>query len=307
MKRNAWGAASICLLLAAVLPVVLAPSPIAAQTAAPAQPQPAAPPVAPLAAPPAANVPAAASKSGDGRPPETIEADVSTRSVAITSGFSGTQIVVFGAVGQSRQPSPESGLYDIVVLVEGVSAPLVTRKKSNVAGLWINTESVAFQSLPSYYGISSTRPIEEIAEPAVLNTFEIGFDHVRIEPGPGQLDLDQKRLQDFRAAVVRLKEKEGLYVRNDYGVAFIGKSLFRASVSLPSNIPVGPVTANVFLFREGKFLSRHSATVQLEREGLERWLHGFAFGYPFFYGVFAVALAVIAGIVASALFRRAAH
>lgn len=238
---------------------------------------------------------------------ETIEADVSTRSVAITSGFSGTQIVVFGAVNQSRQPSAESGLYDIVVQVEGTAAPLVARRKSNVGGLWINTESVQFQRLPSYYGISSTRPIEEIADTAVLDTFEIGFDHVRMEPGPGQLDLDQKRLKDFRAAVVRLKEKDALYVRNDYGVAFIGRSLFRASVSLPANIPVGPVVANVFLFRDGKFLSRHSAKVTLEREGLERWLHGFAFGYPFFYGVFAVFIAVIAGIAASALFKRGAH
>jgi uncharacterized protein (TIGR02186 family) len=258
---------------------------------------------APVAAPAPAAAPAAA---GEVRP-ETVESDVSTRSVAITAAFSGTQIVVFGAVGQSRQQSAEAGLYDIVVLVEGVASPLVTRRKSNVAGLWINTESVHFDRLPSYYGISSTRPIEEIAEPAVLDTFEIGFEHVRMMPAAGQLGLSEQKLKDYRAAVVRLKEKDSLYVRNDYGVAFIGKSLFRASVSLPANIPVGPVTANVFLFRDGRFLARHTARVELQREGFERWMHAFAFEFPFFYGLFSVAIAAFAGIAASALFRRGSH
>lgn len=262
------------------------------------------PPVrTPVVSPTLAAAPAAA---GEVRP-ETVESDVSTRSVAITAAFSGTQIVVFGAVGQSRQQSAESGLYDVVVLVEGVTAPLVTRRKSNVAGLWINTESVHFDRLPSYYGISSTRPIEEIAEPAVLDTFEIGFEHVRMMPAAGQLGVSEQKLKDYRAAVVRLKEKESLYVRNDYGVAFIGKSLFRASVSLPANIPVGPVTANVFLFREGSFIARHTAHVELQREGFERWMHSFALEYPFFYGLFSVAIAAFAGIAASAMFRRGSH
>ena len=261
---------------------------------------------APAAAPATAPVERAATPSGQALA-ETVEADVSTRTVEITSGFSGTQIVVFGAVGQSRQPSAESGLYDVVVLVEGTPTPLVARKKSNVAGLWINTDAVQFQQLPSYYGISSTRPIEEIAETAVLDTFEIGFEHVRMHPAAGQLDLPQAKLKDFQAAVVRLKEKEGLYVRSDYGVAFIGKSLFRATVGLPANIPVGPVVANVLLFKEGKFLARHTTTVNLERTGLELYLHSFAFRYPFFYGVFAVAIAAFAGVAASAMFRKGSH
>lgn len=285
-------------LSAAIAMTLVAVSPVGD---ARAQPAPAA--RAPAAAPVTPATPVAA---GDLRA-ESVEADVSARNVAITAGFSGTQIVVFGAVGQSRQQSAESGLYDIVVLVEGVTGPLVTRRKSNVAGLWINTESVHFDRLPSYYGISSTRPIEEIAEPAVLDTFEIGFEHVRMMPAAGQLGISEQKLKDYRAAVVRLKEKEGLYVRNDYGVAFIGKSLFRAAVSLPANIPVGPVTANVFLFREGKFIARHTARVELQREGFERWMHSFAFEYPFFYGLFSVAIAAFAGIAASAMFRRGSH
>jgi len=40
-------------------------------------------------------------------------------------------------------------------------------------------------------------------------------------------------------------------------------------------------------------LSAQIARVTLERAGLERVLHSFAFRYPFSYGVFAVILAVL--------------
>jgi hypothetical protein len=47
--------------------------------------------------------------------------------------------------------------------------------------------------------------------------------------------------------------------------------------------------------------------VTLERTGLERVLHVFAFRYPFTYGTFAVILAVVSGLIASAYFRREAR
>src|SRR5262245_53231252 len=69
----------------------------------PPQPSPPARPAAPPAQPPR----------------ETVQADVSTRSVAVTSSFTGTEIIVFGAVDNSRQQTAESGFYDIVIIIEG--------------------------------------------------------------------------------------------------------------------------------------------------------------------------------------------
>jgi uncharacterized protein (TIGR02186 family) len=233
-------------------------------------------------------------------PREKVEADVSTRSIAVTSGFTGTEIIVFGSVDNSRQPSAESGYYDVAVVVEGASAPLVARKKSNVAGLWINTASAAFTSVPSYYAITSTRPLEEIAEAHILEQNAIGLDYARLTPSAAAASaMSAAELKDYKAAVVRLKEKEELFLRDDYGVAFIGRSLFRSSVELPPNVPVGPLTARVYLFRQGELLSSFSTTVGLEREGIELLLYRFAMSFPLLYGLFAVAVAVAAGLLAS--------
>jgi hypothetical protein len=40
---------------------------------------------------------------------ESVEADVSARNIAVTSSFNGTEIIIFGAIDGSQQPSPESG------------------------------------------------------------------------------------------------------------------------------------------------------------------------------------------------------
>ena len=231
---------------------------------------------------------------------------MSTRSVAVTSSFTGTEIVIFGSVDNSRQQTAESGLYDIAIIVEGTETPVVARKKSNIAGLWINTQSANFSGVPSYYTITSTRPIEEIAETQVLSDNAIGFEHVGMTPSP-ETKLSAAELDEFKKAVVRRKQADNLYQKRDYGVVFIGRSLFRSTITLPANVPVGPLSARTFLFKDGKLLSSHTSKVSLQREGIERLLHSFAFDYPLLYGIFAVLTAVAAGLIASALFRRGSH
>jgi hypothetical protein len=54
-------------------------------------------------------------------------------------------------------------------------------------------------------------------------------------------------------------------------------------------------------------LSQYSVRLNLEREGLERHLHGFAFSFPTLYGLMTVAIAIAAGLIASTIFRKAAH
>jgi len=239
---------------------------------------------------------------------ESVQADVSARNVAVTSSFNGIEIVIFGAVDNSQQPSAESGYYDVMIVVEGVPGRIVVRRKNNVAGLWLNTSSATFDVVPSYYAIASTRPIDEITSEDFRASHGVGFQHLRFMPAFGQTQaLSTEDLKEFRQAIVRLKEKQGLYIQDNFRVAFIGKSLFRATIELPANVTVGPFDTRVYLFREEKLLSQYSARLNLEREGLERHLHRFAFGYPTLYGLMTVAIALAAGLIASTVFGKAAH
>lgn len=314
VRRTGFAATLIALVIGAS---VLLPHPVESQQQQPqVQPRrPARPPAAPTPLPtpaPApqqaapAQAPAAPTLPPGELPRETVQADVSTRSVSVTSSFTGTEIVVFGAVDNSRQTSAEAGLYDVVIILEGTTSELVVRRKSNIAGIWVNTQSLTFVSVPSYYAIASTRPLDEIAPSNILNENDIGFQHVRMTPVEGwETGLTTADLQAFRDSVIRLKMRDGLYVRNEYDVVFIGRSLFRASIELPANVPVGPLNAKVHLFREGQLLSTYNTRVMLAREGVERVLHDFAFKQPLWYGLFTVAFAVFAGLAASTLLQRA--
>jgi uncharacterized protein (TIGR02186 family) len=237
---------------------------------------------------------------------ETVEATVSKRNIAVTASFNGTEIFIFGAIGGSQQPSAESGYYDVIVVVEGAPSRTVVRRKSNVAGLWLNTASVAFDNVPTFYALTSTRPVDEIATKGDRELYGIGLENLKFTPAVGQsVPLSNEDIKAYRAAIIRLKSKAGLYVdKEPFGVTFTGKSIFLASVVLPANVSVGPFWTRVYLFREEKLLSSFSVNHTLEREGLERYLHAFAIGLPTLYGFATVLIALGAGLAASAAFRR---
>ena len=69
---------------------------------------------------------------------------------------------------------------------------------------------------------------------------------------------------------------------------------------------VGPFVTHVYLFREEKNLYKVSVRHTLGREGIEWYLHAFAYRLPTLYGLTTVAVAVGAGLLASAAFRKTA-
>lgn len=238
-------------------------------------------------------------------PSEGVEADVSTRRVSITSSFTGVEIVVFGAITNAQPDVAEAGLYDIAIVVEGAPGRVTARRKTNQGGIWINTKAVVFEGVPSYYAIASTKPLDEMANPVILRQNDIGFERIAMQPVSGwKTGVTSGDLQDFKTAVIRLKGRDRLFVSEPYGVDFVGTNLFRTTIDLPANVPVGPLDARIHLFRDGNLIDTFRTRVMLERQGLERYLHAFAFDYPLFYGIFTVMVALLAGLLASAIVKK---
>ena len=95
-----------------------------------------------------------------------------------------------------------------------------------------------------------------------------------------------------------------MYLTADYGVTFIGRSLFRSTITLPPNVPVGPLSARVYLLKDGQVLSTYTSKVNLERAGVERFLHDTAYDWSFNYALATIAMAVLAGLASALAFRR---
>ena len=71
-----------------------------------------------------------------------------------------------------------------------------------------------------------------------------------------------------------------LFQESDDAIGFIGRSLFRGSIDLPVNVPIGRYTTQVFLFRDGKLLSQSQSSLQVHKVGFERVVYMLAFRYP---------------------------
>ena len=95
-----------------------------------------------------------------------------------------------------------------------------------------------------------------------------------------------------------------LFQEHDDGVSFIGRSLFRASVDLPVNVPIGRYTTDVYLFRDGKLISKNESTLEVSQVGFERAVSLLARNHPFVYGLVAVVIAVVVGLFGWVVFRR---
>ncbi len=104
--------------------------------------------------------------------------------------------------------------------------------------------------------------------------------------------------------MIRLKKEKKLFQERDDAVKFIGRSLFRATVALPVNVPIGRYTVDVYLFRDGAVASKSQGSLEVNKAGLEKLVYRLAFQRPFIYGLLGVLMAVLAGLAGWYAFRR---
>jgi uncharacterized protein (TIGR02186 family) len=232
--------------------------------------------------------------------PEQVQSDISAREISIQSNFNGIEIVLFGSIDFGRAPSPDEGPYDVIMVISGPSQPVVVRRKERVAGLWVNGAAKTFSSVPGFYAVLSSRPFRAVASEATLKTLGLGFASIDF----GKSDQSGPEADGFRSAMIRLRQEHGLFQESDDAVSFIGRSLFRGSVDLPANTPIGRYPTQVYLFRDGKLLSQSQSSLQVHKVGFERVVYLLAFRHPFIYGVLAVLMAVTSGLAAWAVFRK---
>jgi conserved hypothetical protein len=233
---------------------------------------------------------------------EHLDIGISTNEIAIAPDFRGVDITVFGAVDGVDEFLLAIGAYDIIVALEGPKRQAIVRRKERVAGIWVNRHSILFEPIPASYSISSTRTLDSITKPMELATRDTGIDNIRLVP-TGAVG-DGSRLSEFREAFRRIKQTTGLYQRDPSGVQFVSKSLFKASVRLPANIPIGQHTVRAELYRNGQFIMEAKVPLRVVKTGLEQFTYDLAHQHALLYGCLSVLFAVVTGWLGSLLFRR---
>ena len=220
-------------------------------------------------------------------------ADLSEHQIQITTGFTGTQVLLFGTV------EPDS---DVVVVVRGPEEDTAVWRKARFAGIWVNDQRVVFRRVPSFFAVRSSAPLNEIASDTIRARHGMGANFLRLRPIEDT--VSDFELAEFRAGLIRNKQREGLFASSDERINFLGGQLFRTRLFFPANVPTGFYDVEVFMLRDGRVEHAQTTPLIVSKAGLGADVFYFAHGYSAFYGLLAIVLAAAAGALAAFIFRK---
>jgi uncharacterized protein (TIGR02186 family) len=235
---------------------------------------------------------------------ERLVLSLSDHRVMVTSSFTGDQLVLFGAVEPDSATVSRRGGYDLVVTISGPRTNQVTRRKDRVLGIWVNIDSRVFVDVPAYLYVLSNRPVQEIANEDTLRRQQIGFNHVLLPQQIGTDTADVVRDDPFRVAFLRIKSNQGLYREVSNGVTLLTSNLFRATIPIPAEAPVGNYTVDVRLFADGAMVVRSTSAIEVYKAGFEQFVASAARNHGVLYGLATAIMALLLGWLGWLTFRR---
>lgn len=223
---------------------------------------------------------------------EPLVADLSDHLIAITTGFTGAEVLLFGAT---------EGAGDIIVTVRGPTQNLTVRRKERIGGVWMNRSRMDFKNVPGYYAAASSRPITDIVPHEMRVRNEIGAENLRLITTS---EATREETTLFREALVRRKQVQKLYGVATGEISFMSNSLFQTRLYFPATVPVGIYTVKVLLVKEKQVVGVQTTPLIVQKTGVEAAIFNFAHAHAAQYGIVAIFLALVAGWLAGVFFRR---
>lgn len=227
--------------------------------------------------------------------------EVSQHEVQVRQGFTGTELLLFGAI-LDPQGTRAGRDYDIVVVLKGPTQSIILREKQKHAGIWLNGASARFRSAPAFYAVASSRPLDKIVDTRTAAIYELGLPFLQLSP-IGAIEPDEQIR--FASGLVQVMADEKLYQEDPQGVTINEQVLYQARIKLPSNVQIGTYTAETFAISKGRVVASATARVEVKKRGFERVIADFAQHSAIWYGLLAVAVSVAMGWLAGRLFALA--
>lgn len=215
-------------------------------------------------------------------------ADISQNAIEIRSSFNGTQLLIFGA---RNVPG------ELAIVVRGPAANVQLRRKERIAGMWMHMDQHKYAALPLFYALASTRPLEEVAPPTLLQTLGLGEDHViRASNRTADAVFDQ--------AIADTLISKRWWQAPAAKITYFGESLFKARLDLPDTLPRGNYTAEVYLFDRNRLLGFQTIPLIAYKTGMDARIYDAAHQNAVWYGMICVLMALFGGWLAHRLFHK---
>lgn len=206
---------------------------------------------------------------GAATPQPVLVPDVSQREIEIRYSFTGAELLLSGAIlyPQGRLPDKPA---DIIVVLKGPPQSIVMREKRKIAGIWVNADSAAFRSAPSFYAYASSKPLDKLVDARTAAIYELGLGNLQLL-SPASLN-DSAEIARFSAGLNDLRGRADLFVEKPGTVEISDGVLYRARVSRSPRGPWwGTIPPRPSSSRTAGWSQRQSATSPCARAASSGW------------------------------------
>jgi hypothetical protein len=206
-------------------------------------------------------------------------------------------------------PCPEGS--QIVLKVVSPTRDFRLNKSGKGLGfVWLPVGHAEVKEIPVMYQVLSSAKISDILSPAeqeavgLTSDLKEIYDECKVH---FDQDIPHNEIaglrQEYVSGLIKIFKDSGLYQRQE-GAVQINGSQFSARSVQPSDAPLGEYKVFCYAVQDGKARLIFQDKFLVKSGALSQWLAYHAQASPVVYGVLAAVIAVAAGLLVGAVFRK---
>ncbi len=232
---------------------------------------------------------AAVASAGD----DSFSFKVAPERVQIGTFYHGSELEITAQIPQ----------YDAaVIILKGTEDKVILNRKGKVASIWLNVGKLTVYDAPHVYILAASCRLANIASAETLDRLGIGRESLRKQiKFTSDKPLSGNEFDEF----LDLKSSNGVYDTTgqiDLLASSDGGQNLSAQLSIPPATPPGNYKILFYLFNQGELVRQDTAQISLERTGLVRMLTDLSSQSAAAYGLLAILVALVAGIMVGVIF-----
>jgi uncharacterized protein (TIGR02186 family) len=215
--------------------------------------------------------------------------------IRIGSFFSGEKVTVRAVVPRGDH---------IAFRILGPREDLTLMRKGRVGGLWMNVQQIHFQNLPKVYLLWTSDKLASMEAGGATKAMKLNYLSVL----SGTLETkNQEEESLFLNELIKLKEADCLYhvFEGTVRIKSLEKGVWdraEAVLELPPKIYPGSYVLELIAFKEGNGRLLHSSAIEVKLVGFPALISGLALRKGLLYGILAVVIATVSGLLFGILF-----
>jgi uncharacterized protein (TIGR02186 family) len=234
--------------------------------------------------------------SAETAPPVTLE--LSPKTIEMGAFYNGARLRIEGKAPSGSQ---------VMIVLRGTSKDEVFNRKDRVGPIWINVDKVHVTGPPSLFLRFSSEDVHTFLDRETIEAYALDELSIRnrmqIHTERGVRDPEALRL--IGDQYIDLKKKDGSYRRIADRVHVSesgnGEERYTLEFGWPKLALPGSYQVEVYACRDGRIVGQSGTVLPLVEVGFPAFMANAAKSHAYWYGIFAVILAVIAGFGIDAL------